>query len=137
MHCVSEGSLSPSRESFLASLQCSQLLCDHGVFKSVEMTCQPFMDTHYTSVTGLVNRLLYMGPVARAVAMPSRLSSSRRVLVLFLTCVRRKLHMVKAASPAIFSGVSPALSVTSSLPIRVSCHCLPLPRSPKCLPLPG
>lgn len=53
-----------------------------------------------------------MGPVASAVAMPPRLSSSRRVLIL-LSRVRRRHHTVKAVYPAIFSGTSPALSVTS------------------------
>lgn len=91
---------------------------------------------HYTSVTGLVNRLLSMGPVARAVAMPPHLSSSRRVSVLFLSRVRRKLCPVKATSPAIFSGVSPALSVTSSQPLCVSCHCLSLLGQPRPSPPP-
>lgn len=55
-----------------------------------------------------------MGPVGNAVAMPPCLSSSRRVLILILSWVRRRHHTVKAiVYPAIFSGPSPALSVTS------------------------
>lgn len=40
MHWVFEGSLSPSLETFLAPLLCSQLLLGPGVGKSVEVAAQ-------------------------------------------------------------------------------------------------